>query len=245
MSTIIYTNARMFVGGYELSGIQNQMGLNYSADMLDGTVFGQTTRVNKPGLKNVEISGSGFWDVAAVGTSYDSVLYSRIAAAKEVVSLAPEGQVVGDTVFFVEGVNGSYNPISGAVGELIAFEINMQAQTLALVRGKVGAVGTKTVTGNESGVQLGALSATQRLFAALHVVDPSGTTPSIDVVVQSDDTSGFGTPTDQITFSQVTTTAGAQWGSKMGAVTDTWWRIKMTLAGTSMSYKVFCSFGIL
>jgi hypothetical protein len=225
MSTIVYQNCRMFMGGYELSGIANMIGMDYEAEMLDATPFGQGTRINKPGLKVVSMRGSG--------------------AAKEVVSMAPEGAAVGDTVFFVEGVNGAYNPISGAVGELIGFEIDLRAQTRALVRGKLGYTGTATASGNGSSVQLGALTATQRLFAALHVVDPAGTTPTLTVKIQSDNATGFPSATDQITFTQVTTTAGAQWGSVAGPITDDWWRVNLTIAGTSPSYKVFCSFGIL
>lgn len=245
MASIVYQNCRMFMGGYELSGIANMIGVDYEAEMLDATPFGQGTRINKPGLKVVSMRGSGFWDSELTGTNYDSVLHGRIGAAKEVVSMAPEGAAVGDTVFFVEGVNGAYNPISGAVGELIGFEIDLRSQTRALVRGKLGYTGTATASGNGSSVQLGALTATQRLFAALHVVDPAGTTPTLTVKIQSDNATGFPSATDQITFTQVTTTAGAQWGSVAGPITDDWWRVNLTIAGTSPSYKVFCSFGIL
>lgn len=240
MSTLVWTNSRFFLGGYELSGIQNRFGIDYGAEMLDGTVFdGSDTRKYRPGLKNVSITGGGFWD-----DDYDEALFNRIAASREIVSVAPEGQAVGDRVFMLRGVNGAYNPITGGVGELLGFEIDLKAAQERLVRGVVADLGVKTATGDAAGVELGALSADQVLVAALHVVGPvSGTTPTLDVIIESDADDTWASPTTRITFTQADD-IGAQWATVAGAITDTWWRASITVGGTDPSFPVFVSFGI-
>lgn len=240
MSTKVWTNARFFMGGYELSGIQNRFGIDYGAEMLDKTVFdGTNTRCYKPGLKTVALTGGGFWDDA-----YDEALFNRISAAREVVTLAPDGQAVGDVAFMVRGVSGAYNPISGGVGELLGFEIDFKAAQERLVRGVVADLGTKTASADAAGVELGALSATQTLVATLHVVGPvEGTTPTLDVVIESDVDDTFASATSRVTFTQATA-IGGQWGTVAGAVTDTWWRASVTVGGTDPSFPVFVSFGI-
>ena len=59
----------------------------------------------------------------------------------------------------------------------------------------------------------------------------SGTNPTLDVKLQSD-VDGFGSPADQITFSQAIA-IGSQWGTPAsGAVTDTYYRLNYTIGGT-------------
>lgn len=250
MSTLVLTNCRLWLGGYELSGIMNSMGIDYGAELKDDTVFGTAgTRSNKPGLKTVKVNGHGFWDAdTPLGSSfgYDGPLFNRIGAVREVVTVTPQGQTVGDRAFFTRGVNGQYNPLTGDIGELVGFDVDLNAANTLLVRGQVGALGTKTVTGTGAGVQLGAVSALQKIYAALHVKDTiAGTTPTLDVTIESDDNSGFTTPTTRLTFTQVTTVIGAQWQELAGAITDDWWRVKWTLGGVTPSYPLFVSFGIL
>lgn len=242
MSTLVLTNCRLWLGGYEISGITNSIGIDYGAEMKDDTVFGTAgTRSNKPGLQGVKVAGHGFWS-----TDHDSYLSSRIGAAREVVTLTPEGQTVGDRAFFVRGVNGAYNPLTGEIGELVGFDIDLQSANTPLVRGAVAALGSKTVTGSGSGIQLGAVITGKKIYAALHVKAPiAGVTPTLNVIIESDDNSLFTSPTTRLTFTQVTTVVGAQWQELAGPITDTWWRAKWTIAGTGgPTYPLFVSFGI-
>jgi hypothetical protein len=229
--------------GYELSGIQNAIGVEYGAEMKDDTVFGTAgTRSNKPGLKTVKITGGGFWS-----TDYDLALYSRIGASRAVVTAAPDGHAIGDRCFFTRGVNGAYNPLSGEVGELLGFEIDFNAANTLLVRGAVAGVGAKSVTGTGTGVQLGGVIIGKRIYAALHVKGPiTGTLPTLAVTIESDDNNSFTTPTTRLTFTGMTTVIGGQWqqSSGLAAITDDWWRAKWTIGGTLPSYPLFVSFGI-
>jgi hypothetical protein len=62
-------------------------------------------------------------------------------------------------------------------------------------------------------------------------------------VIQSDNAEAFTTPTARITFAQATA-AGAQLLSANGAITDDWWRVNYTIAGTAPSFTFGVAIGI-
>lgn len=225
MPGIQLTDCKILLGGYNLSGFHNSINLEYGAEMLDDTVFGTTgTRSNRPGMKTFNMTGNVFWD-----TVQDSVSFGRIGAAREVLSMGPVGNAEGDYVFTVRAVNGTYNPISGEVGQLLQSEIDAMSANSLLVRGRLLANLTpKAATGNGVGVQLGAVATGQRLYSALHVVAAAAT--SIVVTVESDDNSGFTTPITRITHT-LFNAIGAEWLEVAGPITDTYWRSKWTIVG--------------
>ncbi len=111
------------------------------------------------------------------------------------------------------------------------------------IQGTLMATGTKTVTGNETGYQLGAVSSTQRIYAGMHVLAASGTAPTLDAVIQSDDNAGFSSAATQLTFTQATGTT-SEFISAAGPYTDDYWRASLTLGGTSPSFTIILGFGI-
>ena len=72
----------------------------------------------------------------------------------------------------------------------------------------------------------------------------STSTPTLALKVQSDDNSSFTSATDRITLTNFTA-VGAQYSKVAGAITDTHYRINYTLSGTSPSFKVFITVGIV
>jgi hypothetical protein len=229
---IILTDCKIIVGGYNLSGYHNSISMEFGPEMLDDTRFGTTgTRSFKPGLKNFSVTGGGFWDY-----DIDEVLYNKIGAVREVLSLAHEGNVEGDRAFATRAVSGTYNPISGEVGALMPFELNFQNANSSLVRGTVLATGAQAASGQGTGVEIGAASATQRIYSALHVTAIAAT--SIDVIVESDDAAGFASPTTRLTHTQFTGagTVGADWQELAGPITDTFWRSKWTIVGGPFTF---------
>jgi hypothetical protein len=78
------------------------------------------------------------------------------------------------------------------------------------------------------------------IYASIHVLSGTGT---LDAVVESDNNSGFTTPTTRITFTQATGITG-EWKTLEGPVTDDYWRLNYTIGGDGpFSFVVF--FGIL
>ena len=239
-------DARVFLGGYEYTSFSNSLSTDYGVEVLDETVFGDTTRTNIAGLRTFAFTMSGYRDDGGSTPFGDAggTAYSRIGAAREVFSFAPVGTSDGQRSFTIRGVNGTYTPLSGTVGDLLPFELSGNAAHSELIRGVVEGVGTKTSTANSTGPNLGALSAAQSLYAGLHVTAYSGSSPTLDVKVKSDDNSGFSSATDRITFTQNTGSIQAQWGSVNGAVTDTYWRTVMTIGGTGPSFTLYVTLGI-
>lgn len=239
MAGVIYTDCKILVGGFNLSSFSNSIGVEYGVEILDDTVFGTNgTRSNKPGLKNLSVSGGGFWD-----TDLDEVLYNKIGATRDVLTFAPVGNTEGDRTFFTRAVSGTYNPLSGEVGALLPFELSFMNAASSLVRGVLLASGVKAASGNSTGVELGLLGALQRAYSALHVTATDPT--SIQVIVESDDNSGFTTPTTRLTHTLITDGGGVtgDWQELAGAVaSDTWWRSKWTIVGGP--FTIYHSLGI-
>lgn len=234
-----YTDVKIFLGGYNLSGFHNQFALTYGAELKDDTVFGTSgTRSNKPGLKTVETSGTILWD-----TSVDGVVYDRIGADREVMSMAPSGNAVGDRAFLVRAVQATYNPLSGEVGELLSSAFDSKSANTPLVRGYVLGTGSKAATGTGTSVLAGAIGATQKGYSSLHVTAIGAT--SIVVTVESASDAIFTSPTTRMTHTAFLGAGaiGADWQQVNGAITDTYWRSKWTMVGVG-PFVIFHAFGI-
>jgi hypothetical protein len=240
MASTQLTNCKYVVGGFNLSGFSNSLDMAYAAEMLDDTRFGVAgTRSFRPGLKTFEVTVSGFIEYAGT-PSPDDYLFNRIGAVREVMSFAGDGETEGDPAYTVRGVNGTYNPLSGEVGQLIPFEFSGRAANTPLVRGRTLAWGAKSGSGSGTGVQITpAPDATNRLYAALHVLDV-GT--NVVVTIESDDNAGFSSPTTRFTFATATA-SGAEWMELAGPVTDTYWRATWNPTGGAAA--IWVVFGYL
>lgn len=241
MSHQVIRNARLWLAEYELGGHVNVAALAYGAEALDDTVLRDSSRARLGGLKTVALQMEGFME-AGVGMP-DTGLEANISVADIPASLCPiVGAAEGDRAFTFRAHLGEYQ-FGGAIGVNAPFSAGAEAGQGPLVRGILGHHDTRTASGNGSGYELGALSAAQRLYAALHVLEVDGTTPTLDVKIQSDSASNFPSATDRITFAQKTA-VGSAWGSVLGAVADTFWRVNFTIGGTTPSFRFVVVMGI-
>ena len=72
----------------------------------------------------------------------------------------------------------------------------------------------------------------------------SGTsTPTVTFKLQSDDNASFTSPTDRITFTDITA-IGSDFQSVAGAITDDYWRLNYTISGTNPSFGIHATIGI-
>lgn len=243
MATQLLTDVKLYAGAYDFSTDMNALALTYSAEMLDETCFGDSTRINKAGLKSVVASFEGLWDAAAADDP-DRVLFDTVGTSSVPVTIAPLTGADGEVAYIFRSIQSAYTP-GAQVGELFAFSVSMEGSDGApLVRSTVLHPATaRTATSTGTARQLGALSASQTLYATLHVIAASGTNPTLDVVVQSDNASNFPSPLSQITFAQ-RTAIGSEWKSLAGANTDDWFRISYTIGGTGPSFTFVVAVGI-
>ena len=243
MSTLVITDAKVLVGGYNLSAFHSSCEMAYEVEILDDTTFGTSgTRSAKPGLKTFTFTGNMFWD-----TAVDEMLFNRIGATPEVMSVAPVGNVEGDRSYCLKGVGATYSPASGEVGALMRTNLDCRAAGTPLVRGQLMATGIKDVTGTGTGGLYGAVVAGHTIYSALHVTTIGGSAvPTFTGVIESAVADTFVGPTTRLTHTAMTA-IGANWKqlTSVAGITDTYWRAKWTISGTLPSFTVFWTFGIL
>lgn len=247
MSSLIYTNVKTYVGEYDVTGFLNRVVLDYAAQALKDTRMGHTTEVNKGGLKTVAFSIGGFADPAAAGM--EAIAHGKVGIANLPVTVSPKGGAVDDAAYFFHALKVSMNTF-GPHGALMPYAGNAAGGGESidkLVRGQVFVASSapKTATGSSNIVQLGAVTADQRVYAALHVIDPvSGSLPTLDVTVKSAALAGFGSPTTRLTFTQATAKT-SEMRSAAGAITDQFWRVDYTIGGTTPSFPFIVVVGIV
>jgi hypothetical protein len=227
VSELVLTNAKIWAGAYDLSGQSNTLAVEYGAELKDATAFGDAARNNLAGLRTAGVGVDGNWDA-----TLDAGLFGYLGLADVPVSFAATA-AEGDRAFTLLAAAGEYRT-GERVGEILPFGLRAGSRGLPILRGQILRSATVTGSGNGTGFQLGQVSATQRIYGALHVTAASGATPTLDVKIQSD-TSGFPSPLDRITFAQKTA-IGYEWASAAGPITDDWWRVVVTVGGGSPSF---------
>lgn len=235
----VLSDVELWLAEHHLTGVTNSVALNYGVELQDATVFGNASRRRVAGLKTVDAQAEGFLDSTA---GNDKAFYDRIGLVNEPLSIAPTSTEGGRAFTFRAAESEYSQPF--AVGDMYRYSVTAQGnEGEGLIRGSLLLNGTKNADGSGTSFQLGSVSATQKLYAALHVTAVSGT-PTLTAKVQSDDNSGFTTPSDRITFTQMTAT-GAQFATPVaGEITDDWWRVNFTIGGTSPSFTFAVIAGI-
>ena len=241
MAAEIITNCKLYFDKYDLSGQMNALAVDYGAEMQDTTAFGDGTRVRQGGLKTVSISHEGYWEGGT--DNIDDALFASVSQADVPMTICPRTGAEGEIAFALKSILGQYSP-GAEVGSVFAFSVSGECSGDGLINGWVLLNATKIISGNGSAFNLGAVSSTKKLYAALHVLAVSGSSPTLAVKVQSDDASGMATPLDKITF--ITATGkGSQWATPItGPIPDSWWRINYTIGGTSPSFTFVVFVGI-
>ena len=242
MAKFVLTDAKVFYGGRDLSGELSSVGFEYTAETPDRTTFGGSARRRLPGVLDVSASHQGFWDSLTAADSVDQDLFDKIGAASDLMSFSPDGGQLTEIAYSFQCQAAEYSP--GAThGEVFAFSVSVQGDG-PLVRGEVMENGVFTTPVGGTTNNLGAVAAEETIYSTVHVVAASGTTPLLDVTVESDVTDAFiGAETTRMTHPQFGA-VGADRQSLVGAVTDAWWRLLLTIAGGSPSFTVFGSLGI-
>lgn len=229
MSSQIWSNAKLFAGGYDMSGDVNALALKYGAEAKDATNFlSGTFKEFKPGLKSITFAHAGFWQAGAL--MLDPAMFTDLALNDVPVTIAPQTGAAGEIAFTFKSLETVYS-IGAKVGEMLAFDVSGNGDG-DLIRGTIVHNAARTVSGDSTAYNLGAVGATQKLYATLHLLAVSGA-GTFDCKVQSDDLVGFVSPANVITFTQKTA-VGSQFATPVsGALTDSWWRVDYTIAGFS------------
>lgn len=225
-------NSTIYVGGHDFTADTNKGMFSADAAVNDATTFAsQGWKEGKGGLKSFEASLEGFW-ASATADAVDPEIFPRLGVADEVASVAPTG-AEGGPCYICQASKLQYS-LFGEIGQLIPFALGLGgSNTQGAVRGLLAkAKGEVSATGaTGTALQLGAASADQFVYAAVHVFGTPGTT--ITIKVQSDNASNFPSATDIATIGPLTA-AGGTWMTRVaGPITDDWFRINVSaITGT-------------
>lgn len=228
MSTFPLLDCTTWVAGYDFTTDSNKIALSPEVVDLDGTVFGGGGwKKLSGGLKTVAASLEGFFQGAV-----DAEGFPDLGNANRVVTVSPTG-VALSTAYLFQATKLKYSAF-GQDGELTPFTLDMSgSNTVGMVRGQVAAAKQSVAATGALGsaVQLGAVGASQFVYAAFHIFGTPGTT--VTVKVQSDNASNFPSATDVATIGPLTA-AGGTWMTRVaGAITDDWFRFNVSaITGT-------------
>lgn len=231
MSTIALLNVASYVGGHDFTGDSNQARLNMEATQLNRSTFRDSWTKLKGGLKNSTFDLQGFFE-SADSDAVDPEAFNNLGTRNRVHTMCPdEGE--GNPAYLWQAGFFTYS-LLGSINEMAPFTLQSRGSDgVGVVRGQLAAspqdVSATGALG--SAVELGAGSADTFIYASLHIFT-AGT--SLDVEVQSDDSSSFGSPTTVGSFSTASSRGGL-WLTRVDAssITDTWFRLNVTaISGT-------------
>ena len=227
-SATVLTHCQVLAGGVDLSGQANQVTVSPSAVMLDATTYDSGGNSEfRPGLRSIQGTISTFLNETAAGTAMD---------------VGTQGIVLTTTLTNDQASAGySYDSISMqagdeyAIGQLLRRNHSFQGTGRAFAGSLLLPKAARTAGGNGTGAELGAVSATQRVYASLHVLSVTG--GNVVATVVSDDNGSFTSPTTRLTFT-TRTTVGSETLSAAGAIADTHWRVTWTQTASTATFAV-------
>ncbi len=233
------THCNLWVMEYDIATDADRIDLAAAGQQEECTTFGSNGwREHMITTRSAQWAYEGFIDYSAASMEERALARQAAgtAAATTVVPYPSSTPALGDRAYLMQATELGITPLAGSHGSLARTAIDAKVDDGPLVRGQVEVPKAATASSsNSAGSQLGALSASERLYANLHVFAAAGTT--LDVKIQSDDNAGFSSPTDRITFTQATgITAEAL--NVAGAITDDYWRAVWTIVGGSFTFGV-------
>lgn len=225
MGAYTITDAFVYVGGYDFTGDTNQVSIDVNHAVNTANTMGSHWAKNILGVSSVNFQCAGFWNVT--DGEQDNQEWGALASTDRVVTFGPGTSTESSPAYIFRSLTGQYQ-FGGTHGAVAPFSVSaVGSNGQGVVRGKLAkARGNVSATGaTGTGQQLGAVSATEFLYATLHVFS-AGTT--ITIVVESDDNVNFTSATTRATIGPITT-AGGTWATRVaGAITDDYYRFRIT-----------------
>lgn len=244
MAKTVLTNVRCFAVGLDLTGNSNKIELSAEVEAKPTTNYGSDGYTEVVGgLASAEISGEGQWE-AGDATKVDDASWAQFGGVGPWSVSANNGAAVGDLAYFTRALRADYT-LFADVGEVAPWTSTAKS-SWPLVRGQFAhPPGTaRTTSGTGTGLELGAVPAGKRLYAALHVLSVAGSTPSLTARVESSPDNTFTGPTTRLTFDAASEAGGQILRTDGTAITDTWWRLAWDVSGTTPSFLFAAALGI-
>jgi hypothetical protein len=230
MAVYVLTNAYAFAAGYDFTSDSNRLAMTTDADPLDTTAYGSDWKSAIGGLKSTAFDMGGFWQSAA-SQAVDPEAFSALGVADQVFTFGTSA-VEGDPAFLWQGMKAEYS-LGGQVGDVAPYSLKaVGSNGVGAIRGKLTkSRGNVNATGPlGTGVLLAAASASQKVYASLHIFTAATT---VTLQLQSDDNAGFTSPATIATIGPITMSGGTWVTPVPGPLTDTYFRLNVSaITGT-------------
>lgn len=126
MATIVYRNAFFWLNGVDYSQDIAELGIDYSAEMLDETAMGDDTRIMKGGLKNWTVTAKAHQDFAAARIGANLFALVGTTTCFEIRPLNSCSTQINPS-FYGIGIVENAPPVAGAVGSLLDMGFSIQS----------------------------------------------------------------------------------------------------------------------
>src|SRR3990170_1274601 len=124
MPAIVQSNVGLFIGTSEFTGITNRLELTYGIDLLDATTFSNDVvahRTRLPGLFNIGLNFSGFWD-----SDKDLAAHGFIGVENLLTSIVENASLARNSNVYITEMNAAELSRGGPVGDILPFSISAQ-----------------------------------------------------------------------------------------------------------------------
>lgn len=246
MAKPIFYNRVAVFGGYRLSRDSNSVVINPSRAREDLTDLEAKSEKYELGKWTGDFNFRG-WTDDAIEKHFLALLAASAApdpALPLSICMEKGNGAAGDFCFQIAGCPVGL-PLMRESGRVMSYELQGKAQD-RIQYGQIlfTSVGTAGITGVANGpvVQLGAISSTQEMWVAYHLLNfpaASGTSPTLDSKIQSAAAVGFASPTDRLTLPQRTATVTGSVHRIAGPITDQYWRYVVTAVGGTASPTLY------
>lgn len=182
------SNTGLLIDGFDMSAYFHEFAMESSQAMHDATVFGNSSRVKVPGLKDGKANGDAFFDPTATVGSYP-VLKARYSAqapgvsSPASVSMAPAGFTLANRVAmgYFDTANFNFKSIIDGL-EMLVFtgESDQDAIDYGV---SLHALIAEAATGNGTAVDNAAATSNGGV-GTLHVPAIAGAAPSVVVTLE-------------------------------------------------------------
>lgn len=245
MSVGVLYQADILLDGVAATTDMNRVKFSLGQEVKAITAFGDVARHFLPGVYKGNVDGDFYYQTGL--NMIPNLLESEFGSGSlptfvaEVLTVGHD-QNVGSIVFIIQGAVATAE-YTGQHGEVLKGTFKHEGANTGravmatrLLRAAQGA-GT---SGVGTAINLGAVSATQALYAALNVVGTTATPAGTIFTIISSASSSMPAPTTRITFVTGTSARTGEWQSTaVGAITDTWWQAKFTgYAGTGFTASI-------
>lgn len=250
MGKQVLFDVRLFAGAVDLSGNGNKVEIEDSMEVKTSTNWRSGgARQVIAGLEEVSIKAGGQWEATdPTGPAHrpdDAFWLSRrVIEPFSAAGNSDSDLNSGGLMYLTQAVRSQYSML-GDVGEVIPWGAEWEG-SWPMARGVCAHPSgvPRTATGTGTPYLVGAPLEGQAIYATLHVLSVAGTAaPTITVAVESDDAVGFASPATRATFNPATA-KGGQAVKIAGPITDSYWRVKWTISGTTPSFLFLAALGI-